>query len=113
MTQRELIDLCLTHPGSFEDYPFDNVTPVIKLSSNGKMFALVGETGGRPSVNLKCDPMEADFLRQTHKDIRPGYHMNKVHWNTVVPGGDVSYDELIRMIENSYDLIKPKVRKRK
>jgi predicted DNA-binding protein (MmcQ/YjbR family) len=113
MTKRELIDLCLTYPGAFEDYPFDNVTPVIKHRGNGKMFALVGETDGRVSINLKCEPMLADFLRDAHQDVRPGYHMNKTHWNTVVTGGDVAHDELVEMISASYDLVKPKVRKRK
>ena len=113
MTCRELIDLCLTHPASYEDYPFDDVTPVIKHRGNGKMFALVGETDGRPSINLKCEPMRADFLRSAYQDVRPGYHMNKTHWNTVVTGGDVAYDDLVQMISDSYDLVKPKVRKRK
>jgi predicted DNA-binding protein (MmcQ/YjbR family) len=113
MTRRELIDLCLTYPASYEDYPFDNVTPVIKHSGNGKMFALVGETDGRPSINLKCEPMRADFLRDAYQDVRPGYHMNKTHWNTVVTGGDVPHDELVQMISDSYDLVKPKARKRK
>jgi predicted DNA-binding protein (MmcQ/YjbR family) len=38
--------------------------------------------------------------------------MNKTHWNTVVIGGDVLEDEIKRMIERSYNLIKPKARKR-
>jgi predicted DNA-binding protein (MmcQ/YjbR family) len=38
--------------------------------------------------------------------------MSKTHWNTVTLGGDVPEDELKRMIESSYELIKPKVRKR-
>jgi predicted DNA-binding protein (MmcQ/YjbR family) len=38
--------------------------------------------------------------------------MNKVHWNTVIIGGDVPEDEVTLMIGRSYDLIKPKVRKR-
>ena len=113
MTRRELIDLCLTYPGAYEDYPFDDVTPVIKISGNGKMFALVGETDGRASINLKCEPMLADFLRDAHQDVRPGYHMNKAHWNTVVTGGDVAHDELTEMISASYDLVKPKVRAQK
>ena len=61
-------------------------------------------------VNLKCDPFEADFLRQAFKDITPAYHMNKEHWNTVKVGGDVLEDEIKRMIGRSYDLIKPKFR---
>ena len=52
-----------------------------------------------------------DFLRQAYEDVTPGYHMNKTHWNTIMLGGDVPEDELKRMIERSYDLIKPKVRK--
>jgi predicted DNA-binding protein (MmcQ/YjbR family) len=39
--------------------------------------------------------------------------MNKRHWITVVTGGDVPHDELVDMIKESYDLVKPKVRKRK
>ena len=112
VTRRELIDLCLTYPAVYEEYPFDNITPVIKHSGNGKMFALIGEMDGRPSVNLKCEPMRADFLRGAYQDVRPGYHMNKVHWNTVVTGGDVAYDELIQMISDSYDLVNPKMRRR-
>ena len=27
--------------------------------------------------------MEADLLRSAYTGVRPGYHMNKTHWNTV------------------------------
>ena len=37
--------------------------------------------------------------------------INKTHWNTVTIGGDVPDDALKNMINASYDLIKPKVRK--
>ena len=71
---------------------------------------MIYERLGKLSVNLKCDPFEADFLRQAFEDVTPGWHMNKTHWNTVTLGGDVPEDELKRMIEQSYDLIKPKAR---
>jgi predicted DNA-binding protein (MmcQ/YjbR family) len=112
MTVRELIDLCLELPQAYEDYPFDEFTPVLRHEASKKMFALVGEHNGRLSINLKCDPFEADFLRQTFADIIPGWHMNKQHWNTVILGGNVPIEELRRQIENSYDLIKPKARRR-
>ena len=38
--------------------------------------------------------------------------MNQVHWNTVVMGGEVPEEEINRMFGNSYDLIKPKVRRK-
>jgi len=113
VTRQDLIDFCLTFPGAYEDYPFDDVTLAIKHNGNKKMFALLGETDGRPSINLKCEPVQADFLRQLYRDVLPGYHMNKTHWNTVIAGGDVPEDEIKRMIGHSYDLIKPKVRGKK
>ncbi|MCL1995958.1 MAG: MmcQ/YjbR family DNA-binding protein [Defluviitaleaceae bacterium] len=121
MTRKTLIEYCLTFPNVYEDYPFndgDNKnegvrTTVIRHRVNKKMFALINERNGKLGINLKCDPFEADVLRQMYGDVTPGWHMNKKHWNTVTFGGDVPEEELKRMIGNSYDLIKPKVRVQK
>ena len=118
MTRQELIDLCLTFPGAYEDYPFEelgvgNRWCAMRHRGNKKTFAFINEHNDRLCVNLKCDPLEADFLRQAFVDVTPGFHMNKLHWNTVYIGGDVPDDELHRMISNSYDLIKPKARGKK
>ena len=118
MIRQELIDLCLTFPAAYEDYPFDevvgeNACTVMRHRQNKKSFALIMRHGGELYINLKCDPLEADFLRSVYKSVIPGYHMNKIHWNTVVMGGDVPDEELQRMVEHSYNLIKPKARKRK
>jgi predicted DNA-binding protein (MmcQ/YjbR family) len=80
--------------------------------TNKKGFAHICERNGKLCINLKCDPFEADILRQQYNDLTPGWHMNKEHWNTISLGGDVPEDELTRMIERSYNLIKPKERKR-
>ena len=118
MTRQDLIDFCLTFPAAYEDYPFDdpnttdNPWTIMRYKTNKKSFACIHVLRGRLCVNLKCDPLEADFLRGAFKDVEPGFHMNKTHWNTVYPDGDVPEDELHRMISNSYDLIKPKVRRK-
>ena len=116
MTRRELIDYCLTFPAAYEDYPFEGMTTdnpwaVMRHRANQKGFAFIYERNGHLCVNLKCDPFEADFLRQAFCDVTPAYHMNKAHWNTVTVGGDVPEEELRRMIEKSYDSVKPKIRK--
>ena len=118
MTRRELIDYCLTFPFAYEDYPFDNIVDagawtVMRHRGNKKGFAFIYERYGKLCVNLKCDPFEADFLRQAFMYVTPAYHMNKEHWNTVTLGDDVPDDELQRMVERSYSLIKPKAGKRK
>jgi predicted DNA-binding protein (MmcQ/YjbR family) len=118
MTRQELIDFCLAFPAVYEDYPFDDVTDpgawtVMRHLTNRKSFALVYRRNGKLCVNLKCDPLEADLLRRVFVDVTPAYHMNKVHWNTVALGGDVSDDDLKLMVERSYDLIKPRLRERR
>ena len=116
MTRRELIELCLVYPGSYEDYPFDDFTnpagsgtswTVMRHRGNKKSFALIFERDGL-CVNLKCEPMRADFLRAAFPSaVTPAYHMNKTHWNTVRPDL-LSREDLTDMIEHSYDLTKPK-----
>ncbi|MFR9201485.1 MAG: MmcQ/YjbR family DNA-binding protein [Candidatus Gastranaerophilaceae bacterium] len=116
MTRQKLIDFCLTCPADYEDYPFDSIADarawtVMRHRTNKKSFVLIYERNAKLCVNLKCEPLEADFLRQAFANVTPAYHMNKVHWNTVTLDGDVPEDKLKRMIGRSYDLIKPKVRK--
>lgn len=113
MTKRDLIDYCLTYPSAFEDYPFDGESAVMKHSGNNKMFALIGERNGAVYINLKCELMRADFLRSIFKSVTPGWHMNKVHWNTVAMDGDVPEPDLYDMIQHSFDLTKPKVKRAK
>jgi predicted DNA-binding protein (MmcQ/YjbR family) len=37
--------------------------------------------------------------------VRPGYHQNKRHWNTVELDGSIDDDELREMIDHSYELV--------
>lgn len=106
MDIQQYYDYCLAKKAVEETFPFDEDTLVFKVG--GKMFALSSLReweSGKASVNLKCDPDRAAELRAEYSDIEPGYHMSKVHWNTVSLGGDVS-DKLLReLIDHSYDLV--------
>ena len=113
MNRKQLIDYCLTYPGAFEDYPFDEYWTCIRHSGNKKTFAFIYVRNGNLCINLKCNPIKADFLRQIYKSLTAGYHMNKEHWNTVIIGGDVPDTELFGLIQHSYDLIKPKMKKKR
>lgn len=94
---------CGAKPGSAEDYPFGDEVAVFKVA--GRMFALVSLGTPPGSVSLKCDPDLADGLRARYATITPGYHLNKRHWNTVALDGSVPDDELLELIDHSYQLV--------
>ncbi len=103
MTRDQVLRVCASLPGAAEDYPFGDDVAVFKVA--GKMFALVALAGGPGSVSLKCDPEWALALRAMHEAVRPGYHLNKRHWNTVELDGTVDDAELHEMVEHSYELV--------
>ena len=103
MTRDDVLDLCTGLSGAVEDYPFGDEVAVFKVG--GRMFALVMLDGSSGTVNLKCDPDHALELRARYAAVRPGYHQNKRHWNTVELDGSVEDDELRAMIDHSYELV--------
>ena len=69
------------------------------------MFALSALKSKPLEVSVKCEPELAVELRASYSAIRPGYHLNKRHWNTITIGGSLP-DQLVRdLIEDSYDLV--------
>lgn len=90
-------------PGVSEDQPFGPDT--LAFRRNGKIFALTSFERIPAGVNLKCDPERAVELRDRYHGIRPGYHMNKRHWNTVTLDADVPDGEISALIRHSYDLV--------
>lgn len=103
MTRDDVLAICLGLPAAEETYPFGEEVAVIKVG--GRMFALVPLSEGPGSINLKCDPARALELREAYAGIRPGYHQNKRHWNTVDLDGAVEEDVVRGLIEDSYDLV--------
>ena len=96
-------EYCLSKPRATEGMPFGPDVLVYKVG--GKMFALAALDEVPPTVNLKCDPDLALDLRDRYEQVRPGYHMNKKHWNTVEIEGGIPVVELRRMIDHSYELV--------
>jgi predicted DNA-binding protein (MmcQ/YjbR family) len=103
MTRDDVLAICLELPGAEETYPFGEDVAVMKVG--GKIFALVPLTEEPGSINVKCDPAHALELRAAYPGIRPGYHQNKRHWNTVDLDGSVEDDVVRGLIADSYDLV--------
>ncbi|MDR2936481.1 MAG: MmcQ/YjbR family DNA-binding protein, partial [Rikenellaceae bacterium] len=87
-----------------EETPFDEVTLAYKVG--GRIFCLAAmDDTEKQWINVKCDPERAVILRERYPDaVLPGYHMNKVHWNTIHSIG--LPDRLVReWLRDSYDLV--------
>ena len=99
----ELRAWCLGQPAAVDDFPFGPATSVFKVA--GKMFALSALDRTPLEVSAKCEPELAVALRATYPAIRPGYHLNKRHWNTITLDGSLA-DQFVRdLLEDSYDLV--------
>jgi predicted DNA-binding protein (MmcQ/YjbR family) len=103
MTPEELKAACLAMPGSEETFPFGEGISVFKVA--GKMFALTRLAAEPLTVSLRCEPELAVQLREQHAAVKPGWHLNKRHWNTVVLDGSLPASMVRELIEDSYDLV--------
>ena len=99
-------EYCLSKKGVTEHFPFDEDTLVFKVG--GKIFALSSLSQwerNEASVNLKCDPERAQELRAEYDEVKPGFHMSKVHWNTVSLSGNLPTAFVKQLIDHSYKLV--------
>lgn len=111
MNLEDLRDYCLSKPHVEEGLPFGPNVLVFKVS--GKMFLLTPLDTENVQFNAKCDPERAISLREEYPCVKPGYHMNKALWNTVIVDGSVSDKILREWIDHSYDLVSSKAKKKK
>ena len=109
MTLDHFRTLCLALPGATEGMPFGEGVLVFKVE--GTMFALCG-VDDFSSVNLKCDPELAIELRERYDAVQPGYHMSKVHWNTVSTRAGLPLNLLVEWTLNSYNLVRASLPKK-
>ncbi len=108
MNIEELRDYALAKEGVEESFPFGDETIVFKV--RGRIFLLVRMYMQPLQFNVKCDPEKAIVWRETYHSVRPGYHMNKKHWNTVIVDGSLRKQELLEMVDDSYVLVAGKKR---
>lgn len=110
MNIEEFRQYCIAKKGVTEEFPFDAQTLVFKVM--GKMFALSGLERVPSQVNLKCDPERSVQLREEYDGtIIPGYHMSKLHWNTLVLE-QLPPKLILELTDHSYDLVVSKFTKK-
>lgn len=109
MKRAELLKYCLAKPGAFPDEPWEGDV-VAKVA--GKIFAFTGAT----SVGLKCgrDRDEADeVIARFPADATAMAYIGRFGWNSVQINGAIPKDELLELVDASYDAIVAKLPKAK
>jgi predicted DNA-binding protein (MmcQ/YjbR family) len=104
-----ILDFAATLSGVTQGFPFDEKTLVFKVGNDDKrkMFALL-DIEDFKFVNLKCDPERSLELRGEYEGVKPAWHMNKKHWNSVVPDpiSDVPAKLFWELLLHSYELVR-------
>ena len=95
MTKQHFFEYCLDTYGTSPDYPFDDdfETAVFRHANNRKWYAIMMRVSRRKFgidsdevvdvVNLKL-PLEMFGSFGAADGIYPAYHMNKLHWISVL-----------------------------
>lgn len=96
----DLIKYCISLPQAEKDYPFGDEPLVIKV--NNKMFAIINN---KKEISLKCEPFRALEYRDMFNAVKPGYHLNKRHWNTITLDMDLDKTFIKNMIKESYEAV--------
>jgi predicted DNA-binding protein (MmcQ/YjbR family) len=122
LNDHEVEKYLLSKPETSLYYPFGDDVKVFRVKN--KMFATIahGSTAKSAKVhdeakthywmNVKCDPDEAEMLRDIFPAIIPGYHMNKSSWNSIILDNSIPQGEIERMMDNSYLLVVSKMTKK-
>ena len=105
-TREEVLQYGLSFPNTYQEAPFhDPNWQLVRVKGSKKVFLWTYEREGFVNLNVKVDPEWRDFWRASFPAVRPGYHQNKDHWNTIILDGTIPDQDVKRMIAESYDLV--------
>ena len=123
MTKQAFLSYCLSTYGTSPDYPFDEDldTAVLRHGDNRKWYALVMRVSRR-KLGLDCDevtdvvnlklPTELFGSFGVADGIYPAYHMNKLHWISVLLSD--APDDVVQFLVNvSFEATKNKRKRQK
>ena len=105
-TREQALAYGLSFPYTYQDAPFhDDNWQLVRVKPNGKVFLWTYERDGVMNLNVKVDPEVREFWRAAYPSVKPGWHQNKEHWNTIVLDGTIPERDIKLMIEQSYRLV--------
>ena len=104
-----LQDHCGRKSGSTAGFPFGQEHRVFKV--RGKIFAVLHLEESPVKITLKADPELTGLLRGNYPSIQPARYLDKRYWSTLTCDGSVPEDEVIELLDTSYDIIVENLKK--
>ena len=105
-TREEALEVGLSYPDVYQDAPFhDDNWQLVRDKATNKAFLWTYEKDGFVCLNLKTSEESRDLWRKMYDSVQPAYHQNKRGWNTVILDGRIPDEDIIDMIQESYDLV--------
>ena len=103
-------EYCLSKAGATEDCAFGPDGVLFRICD--KIFAYIDLN--RPDrVVVKCDPDKSITLRDAYHGIHTAWHWNKKHWIEIHFETDVPDENVLQLIDESYQLVANKLPKKK
>ena len=114
MNRQTVFDYIKEKYSTLPEYPWRKYdgNAVFRHSDNKKWFALVmgvekrklglSGSGNIDVINLKLDDMFFRVIIMRDEGIMPAYHMNKLHWITVLLDGTVPEKRIFDLIDMSF-----------
>lgn len=114
MTKQELIEYAASYYSVEPDYPWPGFDYyVLRHRDSRKWFAVemtvpyrklgMDRDGHVDIVDVKCGPLLMGSYREL-PGVLPGYHMNKVHWVTLLLDGGTEDSLIKELLDISYEL---------
>ena len=105
MSPDELLQHCLAKPGAWQDFPWGDEHPVVKVGAEerGKIFAFVNAR----SLGVKAGPREVadEWLVRYPEDAKVMAYIGRSGWNDLALDGAIPDDELLEAVDESYRLV--------
>lgn len=113
--RENILNYVASQYGTEPEYPwFDLPEHAVLRHSNGKWYGIIMNiTRDKLGLNsnekidilvCKCDPMMRELLL-SEKGFYPAYHMNKVHWITLLLDGSVKTDLAYHVLDLSHQIV--------
>jgi predicted DNA-binding protein (MmcQ/YjbR family) len=96
-------DHCARKPGSTSGFSFGEEHRVFRIG--GKIFAVLHVEESPTKVTFKADPELTGLLRGQYPSVRPARYFDKRYWSTLTCDGTVPTDEMVELLDASYDIV--------